>query len=139
MARRVQFQTLSTAVPTGIGEMPTAELMPGHAKYLKKLDELEARYSGKQPPKKTVRKTTKKKKKKTTKRRGKTKRFQARRKNASTGLALTKRLTLRRIVNRLPWTGKPLSLLLGIDGWLPKRTTLNSLISKIPQSKKALV
>lgn len=103
MSRRVQFQTLASPAPAAA---PFADSVPevgtGYKKYLQKLDEMEAKYSRKRPQKKKPRKKKKK-------RYGKTKRLQRwyrgmkrskRKRKSPTGLALTKKMTFKRVVNR---------------------------------------
>lgn len=52
---------------------------------------------------------------------------------------LNKNLTLRALVNKLPFAGRPLGALMGRDGRLSPQATLQSVVSKIPQAKLRLL
>lgn len=144
MSRRVQFQTLASPAPAAA---PFADSVPevgtGYKKYLQKLDEMEAKYSRKRP-----RKAPKKKKPRKKKTYGRTKRLQRwyrdmkrtkRHGSSKTGVPLMSKTTLKRIVSKLPWANKPLSTLIGVEGWLDRRNTLASLFQRIPQGKQRVI
>lgn len=142
MARRMLLTPVTTPAVQAPAFARAPEMMPGQQTYLQKLDKLEAKYSPKRKTKKSKRKRRVKKKTHRASKKVKVWYRQMKRskkgKSTGMGIALTNRTMLRRIVNKLPSGNKPLSELMGVEGWLDRRTTMSSLMRRIPQSKQTL-
>lgn len=164
MSRRVAFTTLSPEAAAEMGRPleTAADTMPAltGGQHLNNMisnwDHLAAGGSADTVPKPKAqkRKRTPAKKKKTVQRKKKTKNAYQKallqaaltppprsrsRSRVSLGIPLTNRTTLRSLLWKLPWTKRPLSDLLNMEGWLSRRATLQSIIHKIPQAKKTLL